>query len=297
MTRSDDSPDTARQVAQRLQDLRRAGLDRVPRTRRQSARAQPAAEPEAEPAGAPRRAAHRAEKTAGPAEATPATPVPTAAPARPKADVDASPLFGGEGLAGESLDPAERAEKLRVLAEAVSTCPRCAELAATRTHTVFGEGSPTARLMFIGEAPGQTEDETGRPFVGRAGQLLTDMITKGMGLRREDVYIANTLKCRPPGNRDPLPEEQRNCFGYLERQIELIRPEFLCLLGKPAVAAVLGTALPMKAVRGRWHRFRDIPTIVTWHPAYLLRNPAAKKDTWADLQMLMKAMGLAPPGK
>ena len=149
--------------------------------------------------------------------------------------------------------------------------------------------------MFVGEAPGETEDRTGRPFVGKAGQLLTDMITKGMGLAREDVYIANILKSRPPGNRDPLPDEVRNCLPFLERQIGIIRPEFLCILGKPAAHALLDTSMPLGRLRGRWHRYRGIPAVVTWHPAYLLRTPSAKKETWEDLQMLMKAMGLKTP--
>ena len=124
---------------------------------------------------------------------------------------------------------------LQALAAEVAGCRKCPHLAETRTQTVFADGSPTARLMFIGEAPGADEDRSGVPFVGRAGQLLTDMITKGMGLKREDVYIANILKCRPPENRDPTLEESANCIGYLERQIEIVRPEFLCLLGRIAV--------------------------------------------------------------
>ena len=127
--------------------------------------------------------------------------------------------------------------------------------------------------MFVGEAPGADEDRTGRPFVGRAGALLTDMITKGMGLTREEVYIANILKSRPPENRTPLPDEVANCLPYLERQIAIIRPEFLCLLGKTAASALLETALPLGRLRGKWHRYRGIPTIVTYHPSALLRNP------------------------
>lgn len=190
----------------------------------------------------------------------------------------------------------ERAGVLAQLREQVAGCARCPHLASSRTQTVFGEGSPSARLMFIGEAPGADEDRTGRPFVGKAGQLLTDMITKGMGLRREDVYITNVLKSRPPGNRDPLPDEVAHCKPYLERQIEIIRPEFLCLLGRIAAQAVLDTALPLSRLRGRWHQYRGVPTLVTYHPAYLLRNPAGKKDAWADLKILMTAMGLKPPG-
>jgi DNA polymerase len=179
----------------------------------------------------------------------------------------------------------------------VSACTRCPQLAEYRTQTVFGVGSPTARLMFVGEAPGAEEDRLGEPFVGRAGLLLTDMITKGMGLAREEVYIANILKSRPPENRSPLPDEIAHCLPYLERQIAIIRPEYLCLLGKVAASALLETALSIGRLRGRWHQYRGIPTIVTYHPAFLLRNPASKKEAWDDLQILMQAMGLKPPGR
>lgn len=276
--------DPRKQARARLQDLARAGVDRLPRPRRATKVAgdPTATTPELVPVKA--------------ARAEPAPQPAVAAPTRPfRANADASSLFSTDGLAGQALPVPERILQLEVIAREVAACPLCPELVATRTLTVPGEGSPSARLMFIGEAPGETEDRTGRPFVGRAGQLLNDMITKGMGLRREDVFIANTLKCRPPGNRDPLPEEQRNCFGYLERQIETVRPEFICLLGRPAALAILGTALPLKHLRQKWHRYRGIPTIATLHPAYLLRNPPAKKDAWEDLQMLMNAMGLAPP--
>jgi DNA polymerase len=198
------------------------------------------------------------------------------------------------------LVPAEdRSAALAAAAAVVAKCARCPELARTRTQTVFGCGAPTARLMFIGEAPGADEDRIGQPFVGRAGQLLTDMITKGMGLRREDVYIANILKCRPPENRTPTIEESANCSPYLEEQISVIRPEFLCLLGKTAAVGILKVeaTMSMGRLRGRWHRHRGIKTLVTYHPSYLLRNPPAKKDAWEDLQILMKEMGLQVPGR
>ncbi len=193
----------------------------------------------------------------------------------------------------------ERPMILAASAAEVARCTRCPHLAATRTQTVFGCGTPAARLMFIGEAPGADEDRTGQPFVGKAGQLLTDIITKGMGLRREDVYIANVLKCRPPENRTPTPEEAANCSSYLEHQITVVRPEFLCLLGKTAAAGILGVSptTSLSSLRGRWHAYRGIRTLVTYHPSYLLRNPAAKKDVWEDLQVLMKEMGLAVPGR
>ena len=191
----------------------------------------------------------------------------------------------------------ERLAVLQALADEVAACRKCTLLAETRTQTVFADGSPSARLMFVGEAPGADEDRIGRPFVGRAGQLLTDMITKGMGLKRQDVYIANILKCRPPENREPSLEETANCLPYLERQIQIVRPEFLCLLGRTAVQGLLGTTLSMGRLRGKWYRYQGIPTLVTYHPSYLLRNPAAKKDAWEDLQLLMNAMGLPLPSR
>ncbi len=186
--------------------------------------------------------------------------------------------------------PGETFEDIR---DDIGECVRC-PLHQGRTKIVHTEGNQKGRLMFVGEAPGADEDRTGRPFVGRAGALLTDMITKGMGLDRADVYIANVLKSRPPENRDPLPEEVAHCLPFLERQVAIIRPEFLCLLGKVAASTLLETALPMGRLRGKWHRYRGIPAVVTYHPSYLLRNPAAKKDAWGDLQMLMQAMGLKP---
>jgi uracil-DNA glycosylase family 4 len=198
---------------------------------------------------------------------------------------------------GPPLPAAKRPAALATLAAEVAACTKCPLLATSRTQTVFGEGSPTPRLMFIGEAPGVDEDRTGRPFVGRAGMLLTAMLTKGMGLAREEVYVANVLKSRTPENRIPLSDEVAHCLPFLERQIAILRPEFLCLLGKVAVSALLGTTLPTDRLRGRWHRYRGIPAVVTWHPAYLLRNSSAKKKTWDDLQMLMRAMGLKPPAR
>jgi DNA polymerase len=213
---------------------------------------------------------------------------------RPSA-LGAGSLFQEPGFEADPIPVAERPSVLKVLAEEVSVCQKCAGLAATRTQTVFADGSSTAQLMFIGEAPGADEDRTGIPFVGRAGQLLTDMITKGMGMRRSEVYIANILKCRPPDNRDPTGEESTNCLPYLERQIEILRPQYICLLGRVAVQYLLGTTLSMAKLRGKWHRYMGIATIVTYHPAYLLRNPGAKKDAWEDLQLLMHAMGLPMP--
>jgi DNA polymerase len=184
------------------------------------------------------------------------------------------------------------APTLEILAAEVATCTRCAELASTRTQTVFADGDGRARLVFLGEAPGADEDAQGKPFVGRAGKLLTDIIESGMKLRRGDVYIMNVLKCRPPGNRTPLPHEANNCRPFLLRQLELVGPEYICCLGAVAAQNLLQTTQPIGRLRGRFHQWRGIQVVCTYHPAYLLRNPSAKKETWNDIQMLMKAMGI-----
>jgi uracil-DNA glycosylase len=299
MEADDERRALIRVVRQRLEALGRAGIDRIPLPAMLAVKAVPAGRP-ASPANL--RAAIEAPAPAPIASpvspprrrADPPPPIPVARPMMPP-PVSGS-LFEEPTL--EAIVPeAERAGRLGALAREVSACARCPHLASNRTQTVFGEGSPTARLMFIGEAPGADEDRTGRPFIGRAGALLTDMITKGMGLTRDEVYIANILKSRPPENRTPLPDEVEHCRPYLERQIAIIRPEFLCLLGKTAASALLGTALPLGRLRNKWHRYRQIPTIVTYHPSALLRNPAWKRDTWEDLQLLMKAMGLTGPAR
>ncbi len=189
--------------------------------------------------------------------------------------------------------PAGAAEAMGVIADEVAGCTACS-LCETRSLTVPGEGPPGARVMFIGEAPGRDEDKQGRPFVGRAGRLLTDIIEKGMGLRREDVFIANILKCRPPGNRDPKPDEVRSCTPFLDRQIEAVAPEVLIPLGRHASCHLLETDLAMGKMRGRLFERNGVCVIPTYHPAYLLRNPAAKKDCWEDIQVAMGRLGLAP---
>jgi uracil-DNA glycosylase len=279
-----------REVRQRLEALARAGVDRIPAPPLLPTPPRGAASPQ------PSAPAAGVEEVATKAASR---PVLAAAPKRPPVAPlpQLTSLFGDDRLEIPVVDPAERPAELAALQAEVAGCKRCAQLAATRIQTVFGTGSPTARLMFVGEAPGAEEDRIGEPFVGRAGQLLTDMITKGMGLTRAEVYIANVLKSRPPENRNPLPDEIANCLPYLERQIAIIRPEYLCLLGAIAAQALLQTGVSVGRLRGRWHRYRGIPTVVTYHPAYLLRNPAAKKDAWEDLQMLMLPMGLKPPGR
>ena len=171
---------------------------------------------------------------------------------------------------------------------AMAGCQLC-PLAKTRQNIVFGDGNPRAKVVFVGEAPGADEDEQGLPFVGRAGQLLTKII-EAMGLSRKDVYICNILKCRPPQNRNPLPEEISACEPYLKRQLKSISPQIICALGTFAAKTLLKTDVPISALRGRFHSYEGIKLMPTYHPAYLLRNPGAKKIVWEDVQLIMKEL-------
>ena len=210
-------------------------------------------------------------------------------------------VYVRRGLAGAVLPPAvapavEATLDWEPLCDMVASCTRCA-LHATRTQAVFGVGSRTATWMFVGEAPGAEEDKRGEPFVGRAGQLLTSML-RAAGLRREDVYIANMLKCRPPDNRDPKPAEAVACRGYLERQIELVNPALIVAVGRIAAQNLLATDTPLARLRGRVHTLgsRARPVIVTYHPAYLLRSPSEKRKAWQDLLFARQTIGRLPRG-
>lgn len=183
---------------------------------------------------------------------------------------------------------------LDIIEQEVRQCERCGELAASRTQTVFGDGNPQARLCFLGEAPGRDEDRQGVPFVGRAGKLLNDII-QACTLQREDVYILNVIKCRPPENRNPAPEEAANCRGFLQRQLEIIKPEYICCLGTVAAQNLLDTKETIGRLRGQFHEYQGIKVVATYHPAYLLRNPSAKRQVWDDMQMLMRDMGISIP--
>jgi uracil-DNA glycosylase family 4 len=179
-------------------------------------------------------------------------------------------------------------ETIDALARSADGCTLC-RLSEKRQKVVFGEGHPQATVLFVGEGPGAEEDRTGRPFVGQAGQLLDQMIF-AMGFDRHEVYIANVVKCRPPGNRDPQEDEMAACAPYLERQIELIAPQVLVALGKPASRRLTGSSKPMGAMRGRWSSYRGIPLMPVFHPAYLLRNPAAKPQVWQDLKLILQRL-------
>jgi DNA polymerase len=217
---------------------------------------------------------------------------PPAAP--PVGSSPAAPATPAISAAGLPLD--RRAAALAALRSEVVLCRRCDELAQKRTQTVFGVGNPHPRLCFLGEAPGADEDRQGEPFVGAAGQLL-DKIIAACTLKREDVYILNVLKCRPPGNRTPLPDEVANCRPFFERQLEILQPEFICCLGAVAAQTLLRTTRPVGQLRGKFHTYRSSQVVVTYHPAYLLRTPEMKRHTWDDMKMLMQAMGIPIPSQ
>lgn len=185
---------------------------------------------------------------------------------------------------------------LATLRNQVSVCTKCTELAATRTQTVFGVGNVNARVCFFGEAPGADEDRQGEPFVGRAGQLLNKII-EATGMKRDDVYILNVLKCRPPGNRPPAVDEIANCRHFFEHQFAILQPEYIVSLGLFASQSLLNTNQPMGRLRGRFHSYQEKKVLATYHPAYLLRNPAAKKDVWEDMKLLMRDMGVEIPNQ
>lgn len=189
--------------------------------------------------------------------------------------------------------PAPSFSSLEEVAAEVAGCRRC-PLHETRSHTVFGEGDPAADLMFVGEGPGADEDRLGRPFVGRAGRLLDDIIEKGMGLRREQVFIANVVKCRPPGNRNPEPVEIASCTPYLHAQIDIIRPQVIVALGKFAAQTLLESKSPISRLRGRFFDYRGIRLMPTFHPSYLLRQPGDKRLAWEDIQQVMNLLSLSP---
>jgi DNA polymerase len=226
-----------------------------------------------------------------------AMPAASTAASAPAALSDASMFdIADETIAGPELSLEERRVALQTLAEEVKTCMRCSELCSTRTQTVFADGPAGAEVCFVGEAPGADEDAQGLPFVGAAGQLLNRIIAAS-GFKREEVYICNILKCRPPGNRTPLANEAANCRDFLERQLALVQPKYLVALGGCAATNLLQTTLSIGKLRGRFHDFKGIPVMVTYHPAYLLphKRPDMKREVWEDMKMLLKKMGRPVP--
>jgi DNA polymerase len=256
--------DLARQARRHLESLRAAGVEWLP--------------------------------NAAPAAVTPAAPATSLPLVNEPAPVRQMLFIPEESHpASGELTLEQRREALAALARRVSQCTRCAALASTRTQTVFGVGALDPQLCFIGEAPGADEDRLGEPFVGRAGQLL-DRIIGACGMKRAEVYICNILRCRPPGNRTPLPDEAANCREYLEQTLDLVRPKFICCLGACAAQNLLGTQLSVGRLRGRFHDYRGITVMVTYHPSYLLRYEPAKKEVWEDMKRLLARMGKPIPG-
>jgi uracil-DNA glycosylase len=199
-------------------------------------------------------------------------------------------------LPEDRVAPAKKAEALVMIQEEIGDCTRCPLAYAGRRKIVFGDGDANARLMFVGEGPGADEDASGVPFVGKAGQLLNNMI-QAMGLQREQVYIANIVKCRPPANRVPEPVEANTCDQFLLQQIDVVQPQIVVALGSTAATYLLGVKRSLTALRGQWHSCRGAKLVVTYHPAFLLRDPGMKGEAWKDLQMVMKEMGLKAPAK
>jgi DNA polymerase len=267
-----------RAVIDRLESLRHAGVMQLPRGSSAAILSETAAATKETPAV----------KEVAP---TPPAPAPVGERSSSKKSGSLSVGVGLFDRADTLAVDAPTVPTLEILQQEVAGCTRCDELARARTQTVFGVGNPSARLCFLGEAPGADEDRFGEPFVGRAGQLLTKII-EACTLKREDGYILNMIKCRPPGNRNPLPDELNNCRGYLERQFDLIRPEFICCLGAVAAQNLLATTLSIGKLRGKVHRYRDAKVVCTYHPAFLLRSPSFKKESWEDMKFLMREMGV-----
>ena len=222
----------------------------------------------------------------------PTTSPPPVAPSPPR-PVAAQPILVSlDGPYPVPLLPVnERTERLQARAAEVSQCMRCDVLCSSRKQTVYGEGNVAARVCFFGEAPGEEEDSTGRPFVGRSGALLTKMI-EACTLSRDQVYILNTVKCRPPGNRNPMPDEIANCREYFEEQLQIIQPQYIVCLGLVAVQTLLKTTQSIGKLRSRFHKYHNSRVLATYHPSYLLRYPDVKREAWTDLKMLMADMGI-----
>jgi DNA polymerase len=213
-----------------------------------------------------------------------------------RGDAPASLFDDAPASAPATISLDQRRRELELLAEAVRPCTRCADLCSTRTQTVFGVGRLDPDICFVGEAPGADEDRLGEPFVGQAGQLLNRIIA-ACGLTREEVYICNILKCRPPGNRTPRLDEAANCREYLDKQLALVQPKSICCLGGTAATNLLGVTSSLGKLRGRFHDYHGIPVICTYHPAFLLpfRQPEKKKDVWEDMKMLLRKLGKPIP--
>ncbi|MBF6568356.1 MAG: uracil-DNA glycosylase [Candidatus Binataceae bacterium] len=295
-----DRPTILASLRDYVEQLREEGLEGLPASAQTAA---PASAIAAASAASSTSRARAAVYAAGPRGTSITSDVASASasPASPAAERAVPATASGSPTPAPAdlfyLYPAlERTNDLPALREFIGECTRC-KLAPLRTNLVFGAGNPHAELMFVGEAPGADEDARGEPFVGRAGQLLTDIIERGMGLTRAEVYICNVIKCRPPENRNPEPDEVAACEPFLLRQIDLVRPRAIVGLGSFAVQALLKLKTPISKLRGNWHEVRGIKMMPTFHPAYLLRNPSEKRAVWADIQEVMRLLGRPIPNR
>jgi len=277
----------AAEALRHLTWLQEAGVREVPRPDPRAFAARPQA-----------RIAAQAPAAAPPEPPRAAPPEPASPPRAARSDQAGPPAAASAPAMTAGPASAQKgcgSPALAAIRDDLGDCRRC-KLAAGRTTLVYGVGSPTAELMFVGEGPGADEDVQGEPFVGRAGQLLTKMI-EAMGYRRDQVYIANVVKCRPPGNRNPEPDEIEACEPFLRRQIEAVGPRVIVALGKFAAQTLLRSAIPITKLRGTWSTYGGVRLMPTFHPAYLLRSPEEKKKAWADLQLVMAELGKGPPAR
>jgi DNA polymerase len=273
-----------RALAQHLESLGRAGLTHLPQAEGEMDLSPYLETGPSSPDAASPTAPHKA------------APVPLVTPVKSPAQIIAPKtvapvLFSSGPVKVCTLSRSEREHQLGELKAQVAQCTRCQELAETRTQTVFGVGNPEAKILFLGEAPGADEDRLGEPFVGKAGQLL-DRIIKACTLKREDLYICNILRCRPPGNRNPTDQEAANCREYLDGQIAIVDPDYIVCWGSVAARNLLNTTSPIGKMRGRFYKHGRAKVLCTYHPSYLLRNESAKKDVWEDMKFLMRDMGV-----
>ncbi len=274
-------PDPRRALQQKLADWQRAGLTHLPHVEL------PEPVPRTGPTRPPAPDSGLTQRNP-PSDQPPPAPIPAA---RPEPSRPPSPELP---VTVSDLPRAQREQQLAALAETVSRCVRCEELERTRTQTVFGVGNPEARVMFVGEAPGADEDKQGEPFVGRAGQLMNRII-EACGWKRGDLYICNILRCRPPGNRNPTSEEAAHCREYLDGQIRIVDPDYIVCWGSVAAQNLLDVTTPIGKLRQKWFKYGRAKVLCTYHPSYLLRNPAAKKPVWEDMKFLLAEMGEEPP--
>lgn len=309
-----DPEQISSQVAALAEHLHRAGVHWLPRPRQERVEVLRRQMAGSEPESGPQEAGSAGVRSPGDSPSAPQSDSQRAAPGKSPSEPSMQPPQASQGALlpelqtaaiparlrtvdpvqsfegpypGDPLEADQRQALLDQLAQSVAHCTRCELLSSCRTRTVFGEGNVTPRVVFFGEGPGADEDRTGRPFVGRAGQLLTKMI-EACKFQRTDAYIMNTVKCRPPGNRNPEPHEIQNCREYYQQQLAILRPEYIVCLGAVSAQELLQSKLSVGRLRGKLHRYFESKVLVTYHPAYLLRNPSAKKAAWEDLQIMLR---------